>query len=286
MIGKIGITPSFNGSSLLAQRALRMNTLAFNQSMNRLGTGLRINSGADDPAGLIAAESLRATLAALDAETNANVRASNIASTADAALGEVSGLLTEAKKLVHANANDAGISPDEKAANQLQIDAIMSSVDRLANTTSFAGQKLLTGEAKLAASGKSLAITSASTGNVGKTVDGSTTYTLADLKSGGALAASSGNGSLASKVIAQAISDVSTQRAKIGSFDKHTLQTRIATIETSRERMLTSISMIRDTDYAMEVSRRARFDLLKTSSMMMLGRANKQSAISTFSVLA
>ena len=293
MIGLIGHNSSlgfpslFNmAGSLFAQRSMRMNALAFNQSMNKLATGLRINRGADDPAGLIASENLRATLAALDAETNANVRASNIATTADGALSQVSGLLTEAKTLVTANANSAGITAEEKAANQLQIDSIMSTVNRLANTTSFGGQKLLTGEATISASGKSLAISSSSTGNLGKTIDGATTYTLADLKTGGNLTASTANGSLASKVIDQAINDVSTQRAKIGAFDKNTLQTRIATIETSREQMLNAVSMIRDTDYAMEVSRKARFDLLKQSSIMMLNKANRKSLISTFSVLA
>jgi len=288
VIAKTGLTSSsFNtAGSLLAQRSLRMNALAFNQSLNRLGTGLRINSGADDPAGLLASESLRATLAALDAETNANVRASNIASTADGALGEVSGLLTEAKKLVNANANQAGITAEEKSANQFQIDSILSTVDRLANTTSFSGQKLLTGNATITASGKSLPIDSATSSSLGKTVDNSTHYTLADLKAGGALSGSSANLAIASKVITQAINDVSTQRAKIGAFDKHTLQTRIATIETSREHMLSAVSMIRDTNYAMEVSRNARYDLLKTSSMLMLGKANKRTAISTFSILA
>jgi flagellin-like hook-associated protein FlgL len=285
VIGKLENSSSFNvGSSLLAQRALRTNTLAFNQSMNRLGSGLRINSGKDDPAGLIAGESLRATLAALDAETNANVRASNIATTADGALGEISGLLGEAKRLVHANANEAGLSAEEKAANQMQIDSIVSTVDRLANTTSFGGQKLLNGSATIAASGKSLAINSVTSTSIGKTTESSVDYSLGDKKSGGALAGA--GGSLAGKVIDQAINDISTQRATIGSFDKHTLQTRIATIETSREQMLSAISTIRDADYAMEVSRRARFDLLKSSSMLMLGKANRNTPISTFSILA
>jgi len=284
VIGKIGFgsSSSFNIGSLHAQRAMRMNALAFDQSLNKLATGLRINRGVDDPAGLIASENLRATLAALDAETNANVRASNIASTADGALSQVSGLLTEAKTLVNANANEAGISAEEKAANQLQIDSILSTVDRLSNGTSFGGQKLLTGNATIAASGKSLAISSSSTGSIGKTVDGSTTYTLADLKTGGDVSTAA----LASKVIEQAITDVSTQRAKIGAFDKNTLQTRLATIETSREQMLSAVSMIRDTDYAMEVSRAARYDLLKQSSILMLNKSNRKTLISTFSVLA
>ncbi|CAN5516827.1 N/A [soil metagenome] len=286
MIGNIGLNSSFNSGSLSAQRSLRTNALAFNQSLNKLASGFKINRGAANPAGLIASENLRSTLAALDAETNANVRASNVARTADGALSQVSGLLTEAKTLVNANANSAGISAEEKAANQLQIDSILSTVDRLSNTTSFGGQKLLTGNASIAASGKSLAINSASTGSIGKTVDGATTYTLADLKSGASLNAATGSAALANQLIDRAISDISTQRAKIGSFDKHTLQTRIATIETSREQMLSAISTIRDTDYAAEVSRNARFDLLKQSSILALNKSNRKTLISTFSVTA
>ena len=250
--------------------------------MTQLATGLRINRGSDDPAGLIASERLGQTLAVLDAETSANERASDQAGAADGALGQVSDLLGQAKALVSANANSAGLSADEKSANQVEIDSILSTVDRLSNTTSFGGQKLLDGNATITASGKSLPIATASTASIGKTVDGSTTYTLADLKSGGTVS----TGSLASKVIEQAIGDVSTQRAKIGAFDKNTLQTRIATIETSREQMLSAVSMIRDTDYAMEVSRAARFDLLKQSSMLMLTKSNRKTLISTFSVLA
>jgi flagellin len=257
-----------------------MNALKLSQSMHRLASGSRINRGADDPAGLIASQSLYATLAALDAETTANERASQRATTADAALGEVSGLLTEAKTLVAANANEAGLTPEEKAANQLQIDSILSSVDRLAGTTSFASQKLLDGSATISASGKSLAISSTATANIGSTEVGGQTYKLSDIKGGK-------NANAAVAVVDQAIKDVATQRAKVGAFDKHTLQTRIANIANSREQLLSAVSMIADTNYAAEASNNMRLQFLQQASYSNMRSINRRrTGGSTFSVLA
>src|SRR5439155_9264716 len=83
-----------NVSSLIAQRVLRKNNDQLNQSLQRLSTGLRINSGADDPAGLIASENLKSEqLGITQAIDNAN-RANNIVGTAEGGLSEVSNLLT------------------------------------------------------------------------------------------------------------------------------------------------------------------------------------------------
>src|SRR3954468_21373429 len=162
-----GVPPIVN--SLRARRAYQSASQRRNQSLTQLATGLRINRAADDPAGLIAADSLSQTLAALDAETSANQRTSDQASTADGALGEVSDLPVRAKSLVSANANTGGLSADERAANQGELDSILSSVDRLSSSTTFNGGKLLDGSATLSASGKSLAIDSSSAANLGKT---------------------------------------------------------------------------------------------------------------------
>src|SRR5687767_9682481 len=139
-----GFTP--NGfSSLLAQRYQRLNPMKLAGSLQKLATGYRINRGADDPAGLIASEQLRGTLAALEAELRMLERTDHQAATADGALGEVSDMLVEARGLAVANANDAGLSDLEKQANQAQIDSILVSVDRVSRSTSFNGTKLLDG---------------------------------------------------------------------------------------------------------------------------------------------
>ncbi|MGH7179922.1 MAG: flagellin [Tepidisphaeraceae bacterium] len=266
----------------MAQRTARLNSLALSRSMQRLATGRRINRGADDPAGLIASEQLNATLAHLDAETRANERTHSIASTADGALSEVSGLLTEAKRLQTANANDAGLRAEEKSANQMQIDSILSTVDRISNTTSFNGQKLLTGTATLSSSGKSMTINGTSTASIGDvTIDG-TAYTLSDVKTGGRL---EGNAQGAAQSIDAAIKQVSTLRGKIGAFDKYTVQSRIRTIASSREQITSAVSMIRDTDYAAETSANMRYQLLQAVSMRTLKMASQRRR-STFSILA
>src|SRR5947199_4159383 len=114
-----------NVSSLIAQRILRQNNQSLNQSLQRLSTGLKINPGADNPAGLIASENLRAEKAGITTAIDNAGRASNIIGTAEGGLTEVSSLLNELQGLVNQSANTGGLSKDEISANQLQVDSIL-----------------------------------------------------------------------------------------------------------------------------------------------------------------
>jgi flagellin len=142
-----------NVSSLIAQRVLRKNNNSLNQSLARLSTGLKINSGADNPAGLIASENLRAEKAGIQQAIENAGRAGNIIGTAEGGLSEVSSLLTELQNLVSQTANSGGLSAEEKAANQLQVDSILSTINRIAQSTSFQGTKLLNGNYAYTTSG-------------------------------------------------------------------------------------------------------------------------------------
>ena len=134
-----------NVSSLIAQRSLGANNSNLNKSLQHLSTGLKINSGADDPAGLIASEALKAEKTGLtSAIDNAN-RATNIIGTAEGGLTEVSNLLNQLQGLVSQSANTGALSSDEVKANQLQVDSILTTVNRIANSTSFQGKNLLDG---------------------------------------------------------------------------------------------------------------------------------------------
>ena len=134
-----------NVNSLIAQRVLGQNNQALSTSLERLSTGLRINRASDGPAGLIASQNLRAEQAGLSSAISNAERADQVANIAEGGLTEVSGLLTELQGLVTASANTAGLSTEEKEANQLQIDSILQTIDRLAESTSFQGEKLLNG---------------------------------------------------------------------------------------------------------------------------------------------
>ena len=106
---------------------------------------MKINRGADNPAGLIASENLRAEKAGLSQAINNAERASNIIGTAEGGLSEISSLLTELSGLVNEAANKGGLSSEEIEANQLQVDSILSTINRVADSTSFQGIKLLNG---------------------------------------------------------------------------------------------------------------------------------------------
>ena len=142
-----------NIPSMIAQRVFNAQNRVLSGSLTRLSTGLRINTGKDDPAGLIASEALRTEKVALGAAITNISRANNVVSTAEGGLDEVNKLLTELEDLIDRSANVDGISDDERDANQLQIDAIIDSINRIANSTEFQGKKLLSGELDYTTSG-------------------------------------------------------------------------------------------------------------------------------------
>src|SRR6201996_1663164 len=100
-----------NVASLVAQQALAQNQKSLNTTLQRLSTGLRINTGADDPAGLIASEGLKSEIAGINQAIDNSSRATNVISTADGAMGEVSTLLNNIKGLVVQAANSGAMSP-------------------------------------------------------------------------------------------------------------------------------------------------------------------------------
>ena len=134
-----------NVSSLVAQNRLQSSNNDLNSALTRLSTGLRINSGSDDPAGLLASEALRSEITGLNKAISNTQRASQIISTADSALGQVGNLLNDVRGLVVEAGNDGALSSEEIAANQLQIDSSLEAINRIAQTTTFQGRKLLDG---------------------------------------------------------------------------------------------------------------------------------------------
>lgn len=148
-----------NVPSLVAAQVLNRNNQAMNLSLERLSTGLRINKGKDDPAGLIASETLRSEMTAIQAAMDNANRADNIISVAEGALNEVNALLLELEGLVDRSANEAGLSDEEVAANQLQIDSILDTINRISTSTEFQGEKLLNGSLDYTTSGVSTGAT-------------------------------------------------------------------------------------------------------------------------------
>lgn len=142
-----------NISALVARNNLGRvnNDLALR--LERLSTGVRINRGADDPAGLIVSERLRTEISGIGQAVDNIERASNVIATTEAALQEINNLLTSIKGLAVEAANTGAFSKEEIEANQLQIDSAIESITRISNTASFAGLKLLNGSLDYLTSG-------------------------------------------------------------------------------------------------------------------------------------
>ncbi len=134
-----------NIGALRGLRNVAKSNQALQTSLQRLSTGIKINSGKDNPSGLIAGESLRLQITTIDQSIKNSNRANNVLSTADSALGEISGLLNQVRGLVQEGLNVGALSQDETDANQQQIDAALSAINRISANTSFAGDKLLDG---------------------------------------------------------------------------------------------------------------------------------------------
>ena len=134
-----------NIPAIRAVHRLEVNHADLNLRLERLATGLRINRARDDPAGLIVSEILRSEMRGIRQAIANSKRASQVMATAEGAMNEVSALLLDLQGLIVEAANEAGLTDSEVAANQLSIDSILDSIDRIADTTKFAGKKLLDG---------------------------------------------------------------------------------------------------------------------------------------------
>jgi len=142
-----------NIAALAAQTTYNKNTSDLNTHLERLSSGLRINTGKDDPSGLIASETMRSEMAGITQAVDNSTRADNVINTAEGALNEVSSLLLSLQSLTNQAANTGALSKDEIDANQLQVDSILNSINRISNTTQFNGVKLLNGSLDYTTSG-------------------------------------------------------------------------------------------------------------------------------------
>ncbi len=140
----MALTINTNVASLNAQRNLGKSQSALNKSMQRLSSGLRINSAKDDAAGLAISDRMTSQIRGLNqAARNANDGIS-LAQTAEGALQESTNILQRMRELAVQSANDTNTSSD-RASLQAEVSQLQSELDRIANTTSFNGKVLLDG---------------------------------------------------------------------------------------------------------------------------------------------
>ncbi|MFQ5716448.1 MAG: hypothetical protein ACE5GQ_05040, partial [Nitrospinales bacterium] len=133
-----------NIASLNAQRILGVNNDRLSQSVERIASGIRINRGADDAAGLAISESLRSDIRALRQAIRNSNDGINLINVVEGALNEQSGILIRLRELA-SQAATGTVGSAQRATIQLEFKALQDELDRIADTTEFNGQKLIDG---------------------------------------------------------------------------------------------------------------------------------------------
>lgn len=145
-----------NVPSMIARSNLSKTSRELDVRLERLSTGLRINRGKDDPAGLIISERLRSNIRGAEQGIKNSERASAVIATTEGSLTEINELLNSIKALVVEAANTGAFSDEEIAANQAQIDSAIDSITRIADTARFGDLRLLDGSLGYQTSGIAL----------------------------------------------------------------------------------------------------------------------------------
>ena len=267
-----------NIPSLNAQRILGVNNDRLAQSVERISSGIRINRGADDAAGLAISEALRSDIRALrQAVRNANDGISLI-NVAEGALNEQASILIRLRELA-SQASTGTVGSTERQTVQLEFDALRLEIDRIANTTEFNGQNLVDGSLASGVASTSqiliqVGIDSSpdSRINLNEQID-LTAVTASSLSIDILSVTTAGAALTALDSINVAISTVTQGRGKVGAVQNRLVRT-ISNLSISVENLQAAESAIRDADIAEEVALLTRNQILVQASTAMVGQAN------------
>ena len=258
-----------NVMSLTAQRNLNASQIDLSTAIQRLSSGLRINSAKDDAAGLAIATRMTSQINGLNqAVRNANDGIS-MAQTTESALGEVTNNLQRIRELAVESANGT-YSTADRAALDVEVQQRIAEIDRIASKTTFNGQNVLDG---------SLGTVDFQVGaNVGDTVSvdfstiDATTATLG-VSTINVTGATSANANAAITAVDTALTSVNTARSTLGAVQNR-FQSTVANLQSISESTASSRSQIQDADFAAETAAMSRAQILQQAGVSVLSQAN------------
>ena len=267
-----------NVASLNAQRILGLNNDRLAKSVERISSGIRINRGADDAAGLAISEALRSDIRGLrQAVRNANDGIALI-NVAEGALNEQSSILIRLRELA-SQAATGTVGSTERATIQLEFSALRNEIDRIAATSQFNGQGLVDGS--LASSVTSanqvfiqVGIDSTANSRINLNTEinlKAVTSTILGIDTLSVTAAAQALTTL--DTINSAISTVTQARGQVGAVQNR-LTRSVGNLAVTIENLQAAESGIRDADIAAEIADLTRNQILVQSATAMVGQAN------------
>ena len=260
-----------NVSALNAQRQLLSSSNGLDTAFERLSSGFRINSAADDATGLQISDRMTSQIQGLDqAVRNANDGIS-LAQTAEGAMQEITTALQRIRVLAIQSQNGINTSAD-RLALQKEVSALKTEISRISTTSQFGGVDILTGgySAKFlvgANAGQTISVNISRTGGYGFS---GLTNGQSDLS-----IASAATASAALTTIDSAISAIDAKRADLGAIQNR-FQSTIRNLSNISENVSAARSRIRDTDFATETAQLTRFQIIQQASTTVLSQANQR----------
>ncbi|ABS09080.1 flagellin N-terminal helical domain-containing protein [Shewanella baltica] len=262
----MAITVNTNVTSMKAQKNLNASGNALATSMERLSSGLRINSAKDDAAGLAISNRLNSQVRGLDVGMrNANDGIS-VAQIAEGAMQEQTNMLQRMRDLSVQAVNGAN-STSDKDAIQAEIDQLALEITAISNTTAFGDTKLLSG----GFTAKNFQVGHQEGENISISISGTDASTLGVE---GLLVSSDGAASTSIGLIDTAIKTIDTQRAKLGATQNR-LSHNISNSANTQSNVADAKSRIVDVDFAKETSAMTKNQVLQQTGSAMLAQANQ-----------
>jgi flagellin len=278
-----------NNAALSAQNSITQTQSALSTSMTRLSTGYRINSAADDAAGLQIASRLNAQSSGMAVAMRNTQNATSMLQTADGALNEVSNMLIRMKDLA-TQAADSSSTADDKAAMQSEYDALGKELSNVMRNTTFGGNKLLTGGTVASSMTFQIGASSSETMNVDLSTDMTSALnnlasTAATFGTASAAASASTTGTELTSdanatidTLTTALASINTVRSGLGAAENRLshVYNNLSNISTNTK---SASGLIMDVDFASESSNMTSDQMLLQAGTAMLKQTNSMSSM-------
>jgi flagellin len=268
-----------NMGSINSQRQLTSTNNNLATSMERLSSGMRVNSAKDDAAGLAISNKMTSQIRGMTvAVRNANDGIS-LAQTAESAMGTMTETMQRMRDLAVQAANDAAVTTSDRQKLQTEFKQLNDELTRIISNTEFNGKKIIKGSLAAGAAIQVGANTAADNQITISIANLSGTIASVTLASIGSLATAAG-ALTAITALDTAIKAIDTSRASLGAVQNR-FTTTISNLQSSIENQSAARSRITDADFAMETANLSRSQILQQAGTAMLAQANQ----STQSVL-
>lgn len=259
-----------NISSLNAQRNLTNSQSQLNTSLQRLSSGLRINSAKDDASGLFVSQQMTRDIRGLNQASRNAADGISLGQTAEGALGEIANNLQRISEIAIQSAN---ATAGDRTGLQAEVDQLTQEISRIVQTTEFNGTALLSATSTLTfqvgADGVASNQVSISTANL----TGISGYASSLTATSTINVSTAGDASAAVASISSAIDSVNSSRSSFGALQNR-FEAVISNLSSYTENLTAARSRIQDADFAAETANLTRAQILQQAGVSILAQAN------------